>query len=146
MPTLAQIHPQVVHFAIALLFVGVFFRLVSLSGRFKFTDHAAAGLIIVGTVATLLAVESGEAAHGPPERIPGARAAVVEHEESAEWTHNIFAVVALLELAGLAVGFSARTQRYARFAHISSSRTPRHSPRGCRRPSSDRTPYDRSSR
>lgn len=121
MPTLAQIHPQVVHFAIALLFVGVFFRWVSLSGRFRFTDHAAAGLIVVGTIAALVSVKSGDAAHGPVERIPGVRGIVIEHEESAEYTHDIFVAVALLELAALGMAVSARTQRFVKVAHIVSA-------------------------
>ena len=121
MPTLAQIHPQVVHFAIALLFVGVFFRLVSLTGRFRFTDHAAAGLLVVGTIAAFVAVRSGDAAHGPAERIPGARGIVIEHEESAEYTQNIFLVVGLLELAALGMAIAPRTQRYVKATHIASA-------------------------
>jgi uncharacterized membrane protein len=121
MPTLAQIHPQVVHFAIALLFVGVFFRLVSLTGRFKFTDHAAAGLLVVGAIAALVSVRSGDAAHGPAERIPGARGIVIEHEESAEKTQDIFLVVGLLELAALGLVFVPRGTRFVKVAHIASA-------------------------
>ena len=39
-------HPQIVHFAIALLIVGVIMRLVWLSGRFRFTGPAATTLIV----------------------------------------------------------------------------------------------------
>ncbi len=121
MPTLAQIHPQVVHFAIALLFVGVFFRLVSLSGRFRFTDHAAAGLLIVGTIASVVAVRSGDAAHGPAERIPGARGIVIEHEESAENTEKVFLIVGLLEVVALGLSFQARASRFVKPVHIVSA-------------------------
>ena len=99
--SLAALHPQVVHFVIALLFVGVLLRCVSLTGRVSFTGPAAAVLLLLGTGAAVLAVQSGTAAHGPVERVPGARAAVTQHEEWGERTRNIFLVVAALEIAAL---------------------------------------------
>jgi len=99
--SLAALHPQVVHFVIALLFVGVLLRCVSLTGRVPFTGPAAAVLLLLGTGAAVLAVQSGRAAHGPVERVPGARAAVTQHEEWGERTRNIFLVVAALEIAAL---------------------------------------------
>ena len=104
--TLAALHPQIVHFVIALLFMGVLLRCVSLTGKAAFTGPAAAVLLLVGTVAAVLAVQSGTAAHGPVERVPGARAAVMEHEEWGERTRNIFLVVAALEIAALAPAVS----------------------------------------
>lgn len=121
MPTLAQIHPQVVHFAVALLLVGVVFRLVSLSGRFKFTDHAAAVLLLVGTLAVFVSVKSGDAAHGPVERIPGARSVVVEHEEAAEWLERVFMGVVVLEALALGFTLRPRTQRFVKVAHVASA-------------------------
>ena len=114
MPNLAVFHPVIVHFAIVLLIVGVVFRWISLSGRAAFTGPAAATLLLLGTLAAVLAVRSGTDAHGPVERIPGARDAVVEHEEAGQWTHNIFLLVAALELAALAV--ARRNQRATRLA------------------------------
>src|ERR1044072_3795952 len=101
MPNLGVYHPIIVHFAIALLILGVVFRWISLSGRAVFTGPAAATLILVGTAAAVLAVQSGTDAHGPVERIPGGRPAVQEHEEAGEWARNVFLVVALLEIAAL---------------------------------------------
>src|SRR6266498_2238671 len=103
MPNLASWHPQIVHFAIVLLAVGVLFRWISLTGRAPFTGPAAAVLLIVGTVAAVLAVQSGTDAHGPVERVPGARAAVMEHEEWGERTRNIFLIVAALEIGAFLV-------------------------------------------
>ena len=103
MPNLATWHPQIVHFAIALLCVGVLFRLISLTGRAVFTGPAAAVLLLVGTGAAVLAVQSGTDAHGPVERVPGAREAVIEHEDWGKRTRNIFLFVAVLEIGALAL-------------------------------------------
>lgn len=91
-------HPQVVHFAVALVFVGVGFRVLSLLRRFALPNVAAATLILLGTVACFAAVQTGTAAHGPVERIPGARPAVMEHEAWGERARNIFAVVSAVEI------------------------------------------------
>jgi uncharacterized membrane protein len=103
MPSIASLHPQIVHFAIALLIVGVMFRLIWFTGRLAFTGPAATTLIVLGTIATVLAVQSGTDAHGPVERMPGARPAVVEHEEWGIRARNIFLGVAALELIALAL-------------------------------------------
>ena len=102
MPNIAVYHPPIVHFAIALLIMGAVFRWVSLSGRAAFTGPAAAVLLLLGTLAAAAAVRSGTQAHGPVERIPGARQAVQEHEEAGEWARNVFLLVAVLELIALA--------------------------------------------
>src|SRR6266581_3881176 len=101
MPNLASWHPQIVHFAIVLLVAGVLFRWISLTGRAAFTGPAAAVLLLAGTVAAMLAVQSGTDAHGPVERVPGARTAVMEHEEWGERTRHMLLVVAALEIAAL---------------------------------------------
>ncbi len=98
---MAGLHPQIVHFAIALLVVGVLFRLVSLWRRPAFVGPAALVFLGLGTIAAVLAVQSGDAAHGPVERIPGVRAAVVEHEEWGERARNVFFIVIGLEAVGL---------------------------------------------
>jgi len=101
MPNIGSYHPQIVHFAIVLLAIGVLFRWISLTGRAAFTGPAAAVLLLAGATAALLAVQSGTDAHGPVERVPGARQAVVEHEELGKRAKNIFLVVAILEIAAL---------------------------------------------
>ena len=111
-PSFAAFHPQVVHFVIALLIVGVAFRIVALTGKLKWTGPAATALLVMGGIASWVAAKSGDAAHGPVERIPGARDAVVEHEEWGERTRNVFVGVAALELVALALGAgAARTLR-----------------------------------
>jgi hypothetical protein len=53
------------------------------------------------------------------ERIPGAREAVVEHEEWGKRTRNVFLVVALLEIVGLAL--SRKAPRPERMMAIASA-------------------------
>ena len=117
MPALAPFHPQIVHFVIALLVVGVVLRLIALlTNRFAFVSPAATTLILLGTVLSVPAVQSGVDAHGPVERIPGVREAVVEHEEWGERARNAFVVVSVLEVIALAM--SARKFHYARAASM----------------------------
>jgi len=101
MPNIGAYHPIIVHFAIAFLVLGVIFRWVSLTGRAPFTAPAAATLLILGAAAAFLAVHSGTDAHGPVERIPGVRQAVMDHEDAGHWARNVFLVVALLEIIAL---------------------------------------------
>ncbi|MCE9601442.1 MAG: tetratricopeptide repeat protein [Gemmatimonadetes bacterium] len=121
MPNLAANHPQVVHFAVALLFVGVAFRLISLTGRIAFTKHAAATLLLLGTVSAIVSVQSGTDAHGPVERIPGVRNAVIEHEDLGKDAKNVFLVVAVAELLALGLAAGAKTGSYAKFAYVASA-------------------------
>lgn len=112
MPSIGYFHPQIVHFAIALLFVGVAFRVVSFTPWLTFTGPAARTLVLLGTLATVLAVRSGTDAHDPVERVPGARAAVTDHEEWGERARNAFLFVAAFEL--FAWGLTRRRAKLAR--------------------------------
>jgi len=108
MPNIGWLHPQLVHFAIALLVIGVITRLVStlpwsFAARWSWLSPMATVLILIGTLGAVLSVKSGVDAHGPVERIPGARAAVVEHEDWGIRTRNVFFFVAAFELGALAL-------------------------------------------
>jgi uncharacterized membrane protein len=115
--TFGPYHPHTVHFVVALAIVGVALRLVSLTGRAAFTGPAAATLLLICAGASVAAVKSGKDAHGPAERVPGAREAVEEHEEWGERTRNVLLVVAALELAALGLTRAGK----ARYAHIASA-------------------------
>jgi uncharacterized membrane protein len=116
MPSLAAIHPQVVHFVVALIIVGVLFRLLSLGVRMSWLSPAALALVTLGTLASVVAVRSGVDAHGPVERVPGARPAVVEHEEWGERARNVFLI--LLAVEAVAATLTARQVGGARTAQI----------------------------
>src|SRR4030095_2602773 len=92
---MAYYHPQFVHFAIALLVVGVVLRLISLAGRPAFVAPAAFTLILLGTAAATLAVQC-------------ARDAFVEHEEWRIRTRNVFFGVIAVEAIALLLWRSPR--------------------------------------
>jgi uncharacterized membrane protein len=114
MPDIATLHPQVVHFVIALSLLGVGFRIVSLLWQKSWLNPAAATLLLLGAVAAVLGQKSGVDAHGVAERIPGARQAVVDHEEWGTRSRNVMLVVAGLEILGL-IFASKRAGRPIRF-------------------------------
>jgi len=114
MPNLGVFHPQVVHFAIALLIVGVLMRVISVFTKRAWINPAATTLLILGTLAAVVSVKSGDDAHGPVERVPGARPSVIEHEEWGERTRNIFLIVSAVEI--LALALAPERRRFARMA------------------------------
>jgi uncharacterized membrane protein len=121
-PNIASFHPQVVHFVIALLIVGVLARILSLlplPGRSTFVGAMAATLIFLGTIASVLAVRSGLEAHELVEDIPAIRPVVGEHEEDGETTRNIFLFVSLVEIG--IIGFATRKPTVAKGLRVLSA-------------------------
>src|SRR5215472_13988863 len=101
MPDLSFYHPLVIHFAIALLIVGVGFRWASFTGYVPFAGGAAIVLIALGTLAAVVAVQSGEDASVAVEAIPGTATAVAAHRWWATTTRNVFLVALACELVAL---------------------------------------------
>jgi len=120
-PDIGVFHPQIVHFVIAFLIGGVVLRIVSLFGRPAWVGPAATALIVFGALASIPAVQSGADAHGVAERIPGARPAVMEHEEWGERTRNLFLGIALVELVGLGLARNPDRKKLARGARMVSA-------------------------
>jgi uncharacterized membrane protein len=120
-PDIGVFHPQIVHFVIAFLIGGVLLRIVSLFGRPAWVGPAATAMILFGALATIPAVQSGTDAHGVAERIPGARPAVMEHEEWGERTRNLFLGMALVELVALGLARSPDREKLARGARMLSA-------------------------
>lgn len=104
MPPLAELHPVIVHFVVALGIVGILLRVVSVAWSPTLVRHGATVLIIASALASVPAVQSGHDAHGPAERIPGAREAVQVHESLGERARNFLLVLAALEVALLFTG------------------------------------------
>jgi uncharacterized membrane protein len=109
---MGALHPLVVHFAIGLGLAGVAFRLLSLTRRFAFSNAAATTLVVVATIVSFVAVQTGTDAHGAVERIPGVRAAVEEHEAWGERARNTFTALAALEVVALVLYLRQHRRAY----------------------------------
>ena len=116
---MGSMHPEVVHFAIALVFLGVALRALSLltvaRTRLPFIGPSAFLLIVLGTIALAVAAYTGDAAHRPVEAMPGLRSVVTSHEEWGERARNVFFIVSVIEVIALAMSTSPRA-RYALMA------------------------------
>jgi uncharacterized membrane protein len=110
MAAMGALHPEVVHFAIALLIVGVGVRALSLAtrDRVSFVGPMAFTLLTLGTLAVIAAAFTGDAAHTPIEAMPGLRPIVTQHETWGERTRNIFIIVLMVEFVALLLRDPAR--------------------------------------
>jgi uncharacterized membrane protein len=92
------LHPLVIHFPIALLLVAPVFVLLAIvrprqSGMFGLS---ALILLVLGTVAAFVAVETGEAAAELATRTDAINAAIARHASLAETARNLFAGLTVL--------------------------------------------------
>jgi uncharacterized membrane protein len=106
MPPIGPYHPQIVHFVIVPLILGLPIYVLGLVlKRPRYFWPMASILLVVGTVSAWLAVRSGQEAHEFAESIPGVGQAVRTHEDLGHDTKNIFTGVLIIEL--LAIGAAA---------------------------------------
>ena len=105
-PSWSELHPLVIHFPIALLLVAPLFIAGGIlmnpqKGRpFLF---AAFSLMVLGTVGTVFAVATGEAAGEVAHRSLAASVVLERHQELAETTRDIFALLTVIFAALLFV-------------------------------------------
>jgi uncharacterized membrane protein len=114
-------HPTAVHFAIALVVLGVVLRWLALVPRLASLGRAALFLLVLGAAAVVVAVESGESAHGPVERAPGLAPVVEEHQDWGKRTQVAVLLVLGAELAALLLALGARLRPYAKPALLLSA-------------------------
>lgn len=108
MPSIGPYHPIIVHFVVVPLILGLPIYLLGLVlKRPRYFWPMASILLVVGTVSTWLATQSGSEAHELAERIPGVAQAVRIHQELGEDTRDIFTGILIVEL--LAIGAAWRT-------------------------------------
>lgn len=90
-----SIHPLIVHFPIALLMVAPLFVVLSLVFRKQARPFAFAALtlMVLGTIAAVAAVSSGEAGAELVDRSGGVDAVLEQHEELAETTRTVFLAI-----------------------------------------------------
>jgi uncharacterized membrane protein len=92
------LHPLVIHFPIALLMVAPVFVLLALVLRRYSVEFSRAALVLLalGTLATYVAVSTGEAAGQLADHTDAINAVISQHEEMAETTRNASTVLTLL--------------------------------------------------
>jgi uncharacterized membrane protein len=104
-PTWDALHPLIIHFPIALLLIAPIFILVGAAlqpAKGRSYLIAAMILLLVGTAAIFVAVETGEAAGKLAERVPGMERVLETHESLAERTRAVFSVLSVIFIALLA--------------------------------------------
>lgn len=91
-PSWDGLHPLIIHFPIALLLVAPILILIGLMSPNKGRAFLGAALVlmILGTIASWVAVSTGEAAGELAERAAGAGAVLEQHEDLAETTRMAF--------------------------------------------------------
>jgi len=103
-PSWDGLHPLVIHFPIALMFVAPILVILAVVVR----KHAgglllgASGLMIISAVSAIVAVSTGEAASGLAEKVPGAGAILDNHEKLGEQARTLTVLLALAMCAGTA--------------------------------------------
>ena len=106
MPDIGYFHPQIVHFIIAGLLIGIGFRWLSLTGKFPWADRPATIILVLGAIVSVFAVLSGTQAHELAERIPGVAKAVQDHEDAGHDVRDFFLIIAAVELLALVPAFA----------------------------------------
>jgi uncharacterized membrane protein len=99
------LHPLVIHFPIALLLVSPLFVLLAMilpkhGGAFS---ASALALLVLGTGAAFIAIETGEAAAELATRSEAINAAIESHATLAETARNVFAALTALYVVILAL-------------------------------------------
>ena len=99
------LHPLVIHFPVALLLVAPVFLLLSAFWRRHAMAFGVAALVllVLGTAAAFVSVETGEAAAELADRTEAITAAIAQHQEAAERARNIFAVITVVYALWLAL-------------------------------------------
>jgi uncharacterized membrane protein len=99
LPTWDALHPLIIHFPIALLFVCPLFILISVflrPGKGRPYLSAALVLLLLGTVSLFVAVHTGQAAGELVDRDPPVGEVLQSHQALAIETRDVFVVLSII--------------------------------------------------
>lgn len=103
-PPWSELHPLIIHFPIVLLLVAPLFILIGAAlkpERGRPYLYAALILMVLGTVAVWVAMQTGEAAADLIERNARIKATLERHEDLAETTRAVFTAATILFAAAV---------------------------------------------
>lgn len=112
-PTWDGLHPLIIHFPIVLLMIAPLFVLIGAAlspAKAKSFLIAALILMVLGTVSTYVAVETGEAAGKLADRTPEINVVLQHHEELAERTRLSFTILSVVFAVLLALPLLLRRE------------------------------------
>ncbi len=98
-PSFDGLHPLIIHFPIALLFIAPVFIVIGAvlaPRRGRSLLYSALLLMVLGTASIFFAVETGEAAGKLADRTPEINALLEHHENLAETTRLMFSILTVL--------------------------------------------------
>ncbi|MBL0061139.1 MAG: hypothetical protein IPP40_06555 [bacterium] len=97
-PAWEGLHPLIIHFPIALLITAPVLVIAGIlfSNQRQGLFIAAFALMLVGSIASFVAVSTGEAAGELAERNDAVNVVIEEHEELAELTRTLFALLTIV--------------------------------------------------
>jgi uncharacterized membrane protein len=96
MPT----HPQIVHFPVSLFIVAFLLEITSYFWKKEMLSFMSLILLVLGTLAAFIAVQTGQAAETTAKIIPGISTLLHEHEEAAETVFYLYLGITVFK-AGL---------------------------------------------
>lgn len=97
-PSWDGLHPLIIHFPIALLLVAPLLVLIGVFLPNKGRSYLIAAfiLMLLGTVASFIAVSTGESAGELAERVANVESVLENHEELAETTRTVFSALTVI--------------------------------------------------
>jgi uncharacterized membrane protein len=104
-----NVHPIIVHFPIALLFIAVLVDFLAIMRhRFEWLQLAATGLYVLGAITAWMAFFSGREAAEEVLLPAAANPVLTEHADWAQWTASLYGVLALVRLVAIWQGWMLR--------------------------------------
>lgn len=91
------LHPQIVHFPIALLSVAILTELTSYFWQKEFFNKMTFYLLIIGVITAFFAVKTGESGLDLIDNISSIKPLINQHRQAGEWVLKIFSMVLIIK-------------------------------------------------